>query len=469
VLPSDGAGSLARGKLVASHPAVVDDHAATWEEYALKGYEGVVVSFADSDASAPAVVLVLMGPKATWDGDRVVLERILASVRVLPESAAVGPGTEAQAPTVAYLESLATSVTGPAIEGVVLRGARPAAGVAVELFVETAGEPRAAQRAATASNGVFRFAGVERGAYALDVQSGTDTRVRVHTSLVPDVPRARLIVVLGQGAVEGVAYDRLGKRAAGLRVRAGSYLGPPRDSHGAVTRGDGSFRIDALPAGTWSITLSLPTRGERFSDVRSDSVDLAWGETKTIDLGSPVREALLTGRVRSVGGALVAGPAAYVAFERIGGRAPLASALDAEGRFSQRLPAGDYEVKVLGLAFQAAHTVTRTVSAADLETEVTLETPSVLGRVWDLATSAPAVRAAQWAPVVLLERPGSAQATMAATTPDGTFAFHGVPPGSYRLHAAFGPEDARRRSEEVAVEVTEGRDVPDVRLDLPAK
>jgi hypothetical protein len=57
---------------------------------------------------------------------------------------------------------------------------------------------------------------------------------------------------------------------------------------------------------------------------------------------------------------------------------------------------------------------------------------------------------------------------MGAALDDGTFAFHGVPPGSYRLHAELGSPALRRRSEPVLLEVSQA-DLSGLRLELPAK
>ena len=450
----------------ATREVAVDGHGARREEFTNKDYVGVRVTPTADDASLPAVVFALMGPKATWDADRDVLERILDSVRIVPAPALVGPGSPTEEPSVAYLDALTGSVLGPVVEAVVLRGSRPTAGVPLRLLVDERDATNVVRSGATDANGSIHWDDVPTGAYVLDVGTGTDTGVRVHFGVVPYKPRPRVVVVLGTAAIEGFAYDRLGHPAAGRRVDAWAYHTPRRDAYGAVVRADGSYRIDSLPAGHWAVGMVLPTGREFLADTRNASADLRWGETKRLDLGTPVPEPTVRGRVRSAGGTALAGPSVYLMFERLGVGESLFAALDDAGRFERRVPPGDYLLKVSGLVLGGLGEARTTVATKDVETDLVVPGSTVRGSVRDPVA---ADASGAWRAVVLLEPVAGGDPAMVPAATDGAFAAHGVPAGAYRVHAEFGPPNALRASESQRVEVVEGRDVTDLRFDLPAK
>jgi RNA polymerase sigma-70 factor (ECF subfamily) len=461
----------ARGEVVATREVNVDGHKATWDERKAPTKDGervaVIVTITEDDASIPSVVFALVSSTVTWDAERPVLERILGTVRFLAEAPPVEVGAETDEPSLALLDSFSGPAAVSSIEGTVLLGSRPLAGAAVELTEDVHGVPKVLRRTATDARGTFRFDELPRNAYAVWIAGPGATGIWVRQ------PRQdRIVTVFGTGRITGRAYDRSGRPAAGLLVQAmnWSYRGEQATAYRATVAADGSYVIENVPGGSWSVEIYLPPEREFQLDVRSVPVRMTWGEAKTVDLGSPKAEARWSGVLRTKGGTTLPGPAVHLSLKSSGSRSPMMLWLDEAGRFAQRLPAGEYTVTVVGgLVDPAAKVETQlAVGDDDLVQDVTVPGAAVQGLVWDRATSRPAAHG-EWSAIVRLERVGSGAPWMTAAGPDGAFAFYGVPEGEYRLWAELGPENAPRRSDAVIVVAPADRDLAGLRLELPAK
>jgi len=177
------------------------------------------------------------------------------------------------------------------IEGrVVDPDARPVAGVPVELrgqadrmgqllrpgvTVPAPAYHLSTRETRTGSDGKYRFAGVGAGEYYganvtpegkdWSVGSGRQVVVAGAVTTVPDIVLDPGLVIAGRVRSEGVSLP------AGTRLSL--YAVPEhethRDQHHAITRRDGSFRIERLPAGTYCLhaldapkgTAIVPRRG----------------------------------------------------------------------------------------------------------------------------------------------------------------------------------------------------------------
>ncbi len=162
-----------------------------------------------------------------------------------------------------------------------------------------------------------------------------------------------VMVLQGQGVVEGVVVDSLGVApVASARVTLHSDS-PFFD--GAVTRftaADGSFRFDAVPVGRISLsietTLQTPTLGgAAFADLaqhgqtisfRDDDADPAHAAIRLQDAGAITGRVLLADGVTLAAGAVV---------ELRGGAVRLAQVSDIDGAFSfVGVPLGNYRLSI---------------------------------------------------------------------------------------------------------------------------
>ncbi len=179
--------------------------------------------------------------------------------------------------------------------------AEPVPGATVEASWDADGWRRS-RRVATDASGQFRAAGLGQSPVTLSASApGFET-----ASLAPVQPGATdLALVLARlGALAGrVRLEEGGAPEAFVivthreaeSVPATGALGFPRED--PFSTGDGSYRIDALPPGRYTVEARAPGRvAARRSDVRVDRGQLA--EVPTIELGEGLAVA---GRVLSAG------------------------------------------------------------------------------------------------------------------------------------------------------------------------
>ncbi len=334
------------------------------------------------------------------------------------------------------------------IEGVVEAEGEPLAGVAVEISgVEE-------HRAATDSDGMYAFADLLPGSYAVTISGYDADRVSFSEESM-DVEAAANAVVkadfsgtfLRGASISGhVLAD--GQPVQGAVVE----LDGPEDAPSARTDADGMYVFSGLLPGTWTVSISGYDAESYEFAATSREVTLDPGERGTVDFqGSMLRTAAIAGAV-SVEGMFVAG----MAVRLTGGDMDEAmnATTDASGVYSFRgLKAGTYMAALMPTEAQmgmyAFEEMEMEVEAMDdMETRANfsgthVRTARVSGMLV-LAGGEKTLRDAGAAGLsgavkLTLNGPGVADARTAMTDDMGMYSFGELKAGSYRLVYASPP------------------------------
>jgi hypothetical protein len=192
------------------------------------------------------------------------------------------------------------------------------------------------QRAATRA-GVAVFAPVVPGRY--QIAAWADRTARSFQAILIGAGDAEARLRLATGApVAGKVVDDHGAGIAGARVRHGavSDWGHPSSAQhdGTLTGADGSFRFDALPAGSFRFTASHPERTQGTSSlVTLDGRTPRDGVVIALATGAVVRGHVVDAERRPVASARVRIAAAVADPRRMAFDPPRQAYSDAEGAF----------------------------------------------------------------------------------------------------------------------------------------
>jgi len=225
-----------------------------------------------------------------------------------------------------------------------------------------------------------------------------------------------------------------GKPVANVLVRAEpEELGRQhtRSVSFATTNADGSFALEDLDDGSYSLT----TQAEGYA---STFLEPVLGGARDVVLALDRGQAI-TGRVVNTGADPVA---AYtlLAFKRLGARRALVlarSVVDATGRFEIRVPPGEYDLQASSSGWAPSELVV--AKAGDREVELTVSEGATLrGQVLAADGSGPI----PYARIMREARGGGASAQPAnagtVTRMDGTFELAGIPPGPLSITIGAG-------------------------------
>ncbi len=277
---------------------------------------------------------------------------------------------------------------------------------------------------------------------------------RIPTARVrPPLPLLLLLLIGGPGAAEGqepeagtvrgVVYDSTA--AVPLAGATVMLLGTPGLGE---TSSDGSFRIEAVPAGVRRLTFHHPRLDELGVGGGAWEVEVEAGEETMVTLSIPSAATLAAGLCRSTPGVLIGkltddeggapvGGSVTVRWEEDGHQRSSATMTDRRGRYVLcGLPVGA-ELRVEGSAAGRvrAEILARLPGAGLLARDVALavDRPAALvGRVIDLDDGTPVEG-------VEVRLDGAARSPL--TDADGRFRIDGAPPGRRSLelsHVAFG-------------------------------
>ncbi len=154
------------------------------------------------------------------------------------------------------------------------------------------------------------------------------------------------VLRLGTARLEGRILDAEGRPVAGVYLRddfRGGRFAEATAVREALTDAGGSWRLEHLPAGLHGIQSVRPVGAAQENDVRWETVDLAAGEHRTLELGVVAGDAIWSGRVRRRGGGPLPGPGHLFLTN---GHSQRRSPHDVEGRFRIAVTPGPYKVVV---------------------------------------------------------------------------------------------------------------------------
>jgi hypothetical protein len=129
--------------------------------------------------------------------------------------------------------------------------------------------------ATTGTDGSYRFSDVPAGVYVLTAAlAGYDTATLGGVAVEPgrDTALPDLPLGIARGSVEGVV------ELSGRADHSGVIVSVLGTGAGATTAADGSFRVDGVPAGTWTLRFQR----DNFITQEEDSVVIASGATTTL-------------------------------------------------------------------------------------------------------------------------------------------------------------------------------------------
>ncbi|MCC6807397.1 MAG: carboxypeptidase regulatory-like domain-containing protein [Deltaproteobacteria bacterium] len=127
----------------------------------------------------------------------------------------------------------------------------------ISVTLEPSANPLAGQTVMTNGAGAFTFTGMPAGdGYVLRmVKGGFETRVEQDVSVVAggDPDRGNYLLALARGTLTGVAkfQDKVGNNHAGITISD-----PTKPQHATVTGPDGSWTLDRIPIGTYTVQAS---------------------------------------------------------------------------------------------------------------------------------------------------------------------------------------------------------------------
>lgn len=249
----------------------------------------------------------------------------------------------------------------------------------------------------------------------------------------------KLVIKLGDGAardavIKGKTVDTAGQPLAGVLVTAIPQEPKNSEPHAAAfaTSGDdGSFAFDELDKIPYTLVADVDDHARA---VKPDVPGGTQNVTLTLDVGLA-----LGGFVRDPDDKPVPSFTLIVTKRQGVVREGVATrtVVDPAGRFSVRVPKGDYELLVHASGWAPTNPVP--ASAGTTDTKITLSQGAVLaGRVIDAKTREPL-------PYARVQREGagggaSAQPVNAGTVTrvDGTFELAGIPPGAFTISIGAG-------------------------------
>ncbi|HEV8113585.1 MAG TPA: carboxypeptidase-like regulatory domain-containing protein [Planctomycetota bacterium] len=248
---------------------------------------------------------------------------------------------------------------------------------------------------------------------------GEQARARI---VVAPAARVRTTLALGTAALEGTVHDLDGRPFAGARVLA------RQGDVWFVTAADASgwYRLGGLTGGSARSVRALAldlAAGETLP------FELASGETRRVDFGSPNGRARWSGVVRLPSGAPLAGPFRLYftgSPEAAIGNTPV----DAAGHFDVVLPPGRYVARFetpAGLALGSADL------AGALVQDLAVPRVVVRGRLRYVGTKHPLAKGPEHDVALALAKSDGTPVTGTLLRSDARFAFLGLEPGSYAL------------------------------------
>jgi hypothetical protein len=308
--------------------------------------------------------------------------------------------------------------------------------------------------ATTDTNGACELRDAPSTTFAVRVTGPAHRAVLVENVRLDD-PTPLRIVVPGAARLVGrlapaVAIDELramagsgGPRPLELSVHLQRRVGDAmesipvgRSSGGAAIGADGTFVVDGIPAGTWSVRLQTwrtfaPGNGIGVTEVLDDAVTFDDGETKTqaFDI-SALRPARLRARAM-LDGELVIGKVQVVC----AGHMSMPATTDADGRLDLVLAAGEWKLQPIRTLPGAGRVTFDPPEVAVLKPGTTVEQTF---HAWSASARLRAV-APDGTPVPDIAFHVSRDMVRALAPPttsraDGTFELHGAP-GVYELRA----------------------------------
>ena len=315
---------------------------------------------------------------------------------------------------------------------------------------------RGVRSAQTGADGWTRFAELPLDAF--DVEARIDGLGAVRRRDVGCGRREGAVVVLelGTGAIEGRARNARGEAVADAWVEvAGDYV-----RRGARTDVAGAYRVGGLPAGSHMV---MGPGGRHTALV----FELAAGETKRVDFGSPHGRTTWRGVVRTASGARATGTWGVSVEPVRAQHEPIQGLVDAhafqaapDGSFEASLEPGRYRVFVAIGARRDSGEIE--IGRVPLEHDIVIQGVTLTCAV---AYTGRRLSREELAEVgLVLRRPGSLGSLEGCTPgPDGRYTFYALTPGrhvlrGYRLAIAGFPDgmpveiDGQRS--EVFVDVT---------------
>lgn len=316
---------------------------------------------------------------------------------------------------------------------------------------EDARQQSARGEAVSDLDGRFRIDGLMAGLYRVEPGRGARKGEGVDVQLPPGGLSDARLVLARAARIAGHVRDGAGKPLADAQVMA-IPLGTIEGSGGRTfTNVDGAYTVGELAAGRYQL------HAEGMDDGAGPTIDVAAGDTATVDLAAPARDRSIDGRVVDTHGSPVPDVAVSAIRERYSAWAyrdiPWV-ATDAEGRFELR-----------GLA-EGHHRVTATrgdtiegelqgVEAGETVEIVLQPLASVAGTVAMAGGGVP--------PRFTLRLQGAAFVHQRFEHPEGRWSIDALAPGSYEIVAtadegtgsASVQLDAGATERDVAIEIAE--------------
>ncbi len=276
--------------------------------------------------------------------------------------------------------------------------------------------------------GAFSIANVPAGSYTLRVFDGATELTQVPVT-VADGGTTSVDPTLSLAGPLGAVHVTATDLSTGLSPSSGlvGLFDGLTPIAGVGIAGPGPVDLVGIPPGSYTVRLI----GAGYTVLASGSVVVDAGATAEVDLSYavPVYGAV-DGSISAVGSdAFIGG--ATVTLSRPAGT--LTATTDLVGRFSfAQVPVGTYDLAVERDAVVLATTTVTVAASATTTVALSFALPAMgdlHGTVHDQTTGDPVVGAA----VALLTDPGGRIDAGATTDATGAFAWHGLPPGTYRM------------------------------------
>jgi len=333
---------------------------------------------------------------------------------------------------------------------VVDAGGRGLAGAAVGVHSSTPGVVR---DDTSGPDGTFAFSGLDAGRYSVSATKTGYSAARREVEIAGGAGNVELRLDHGGGAIAGRI---LGIAAAELSRVDVSAMKRPLDTTDSIKQGRadaaGTYRIDGVFAGDWSVTARLADGRQARQTI---AVAEGAGETQLdLEFG---RGATLSGTVRRRGQTV---PDATVQANGVNSDSSGSAVTDANGAFQiAGLTAGDH--RVTATVAQSGARAERVVSVAgNQRIDLDLPSASAAGRVVDAGGGMPLAGVA-----IVGELTSGSDFAFPRTTsaPDGSFTLPNLGVGSYRIR---GEKEGYVRGE-VRVDIANEQSAPsDLRLAL---
>jgi RNA polymerase sigma factor (sigma-70 family) len=324
---------------------------------------------------------------------------------------------------------------GAAVHGrVTLASGAPVAEAVVESSAWALGDPRLVH-IRTRADGTFTLKPIEPGRVKLAAYHPEHGLTRMVDVMVTTGESAPVqLSFTADASVSGTVRFDDGSTAAGALVTLSSEQA--NAAWTTTANADGSYRVESLPAGAYSVSIRSPSAWSEDSVVHDPAkvqLELSSGERKVLDLRVPGGHERIQGRVVDASGSPVAGASVWA--ERLVEGAPTGSALGGvevytldDGSFSlEGLPRGEYLIGARHV--EHARGTLSPIRAGASGVVVALRSPGrVVGRVLD-----------QGRPVTTFKlswRGGS----RVFVDPQGRFELTGLDPAEHQRVSAETPE-----------------------------